>query len=864
MLASSLACAQNGLTTYAMPTGYTPSQLQWKSALVIDNAGNKWVGFQNIGLGKFDGTTWTMYDVSNSLLPSNKVQALAVDASNNIWIGTDNGLAKFDGTNWTVFTAGNSGIAGNNIRSLATLNGTWIGTTNGFSKYNGSVFTNYSVSNSGLAGDTVQCFSFEPNGSVWIGTSNGLSKFSNNTWSTFSSYNSGLISNDILSLYYQPGGNTWIGTVSGLCKYFQNTICPDSQFYPSVKNFFQAAVYSIARGPQGGIIFNSSRGCFIEVISTKPVMYYLTGISTSASFFAYDNTAQKLWFVNRLSSIAKDLYSFDYQAYLGLGLGYTFDNLKFLDINEVSAPIQDDPGFITWGYSGYQAPKAGGIDILSNASMWMGGFDQSGNLHMAADYGPNYFSPSLSDFWPGPLDTTNAGIDSITANNYDRVWRVDRFKVAEFIYNFNNGNVQNGTYFPDEDFITWPTRGNGNLSRKLAPYVDVNGNGIYDPMTGGDYPDISGDEELWWICNDKLGTHDQTGGQPFGVEVQAHALDFTCPSLPDSLKVMNYTTLYRMVIINRSSNDYDSVHIGLFEDANIGLYSDDYVGCYAPGNFGFTYNADADDGGGAPGTYGLHPPMLSQQILNGPPAYSNDGKDNDNDGIVDEPGEKDLMTSFVYYNNDFSANGNPTSDTSYYNYCRGLHKNGAPYIDCNSNPTTFCFSGLPSDTNSCSEGNIQNPAGDRRFLMGCGPFKLHAGDTATIDFAIIFSRDTNLVYGSQAYYQLMVDDNRRVRDWYNANYFPSCLPMNVGIPEENIKDELAIYPNPSDNVINIQYTGSIKNISATIFDITGKEIMQLNASQLKSSIDVSSLPSGLYLIRVSDGVNMCTKKFVKN
>src|ERR1041385_5369380 len=164
MLASSLACAQNGLTTYAMPTGYTPSQLQWKSALVIDNAGNKWVGFQNIGLGKFDGTTWTMYDVSNSLLPSNKVQALAVDASNNIWIGTDNGLAKFDGTNWTVFTAGNSGIAGNNIRSLATFNGTWIGTTNGFSKYNGSVFTNYSVSNSGLAGDTVQCFSFEPNG----------------------------------------------------------------------------------------------------------------------------------------------------------------------------------------------------------------------------------------------------------------------------------------------------------------------------------------------------------------------------------------------------------------------------------------------------------------------------------------------------------------------------------------------------------------------------------------------------------------------------------------------------------------------------------------------------------------------------
>ena len=39
------------------------------------------------------------------------------------------------------------------------------------------------------------------------------------------------------------------------------------------------------------------------------------------------------------------------------------------------------------------------------------------------------------------------------------------------------------------------------MNRNLAPFVDQKGDGIYDP-TEGDYPDIEGDQAIWWVMND--------------------------------------------------------------------------------------------------------------------------------------------------------------------------------------------------------------------------------------------------------------------------------------------------------------------------------------------------------------------------
>jgi len=97
--------------------------------IAIDASGNKWIG-TNDGLAEFDGTNWTVYDTTNSGLPDNYVEAIAIDASGNKWIGTyDGGLAEFDGTNWTVYDTTNSGLPDNYVRAIAIddLGNKWIG-----------------------------------------------------------------------------------------------------------------------------------------------------------------------------------------------------------------------------------------------------------------------------------------------------------------------------------------------------------------------------------------------------------------------------------------------------------------------------------------------------------------------------------------------------------------------------------------------------------------------------------------------------------------------------------------------------------------------------------------------------------------
>jgi len=80
-------------------------------------------------LAKFDGTNWTVYNTSNSGIPGNSVESLAIDPQGKIWVGTDGGLGKFDGVNWAVYNRDNSGLLWNSVSALAidAEGNIWIG-----------------------------------------------------------------------------------------------------------------------------------------------------------------------------------------------------------------------------------------------------------------------------------------------------------------------------------------------------------------------------------------------------------------------------------------------------------------------------------------------------------------------------------------------------------------------------------------------------------------------------------------------------------------------------------------------------------------------------------------------------------------
>lgn len=95
----------------------------------FDSYNNKWVSVYDGGIAKFDGSTWIIYDTSNSGLPDNKIWSIAVDHNNVVWIGTETqGLVRFDGTTWTSYNTSNSVITNNRIDALSVdqLNNLWI------------------------------------------------------------------------------------------------------------------------------------------------------------------------------------------------------------------------------------------------------------------------------------------------------------------------------------------------------------------------------------------------------------------------------------------------------------------------------------------------------------------------------------------------------------------------------------------------------------------------------------------------------------------------------------------------------------------------------------------------------------------
>jgi ligand-binding sensor domain-containing protein len=195
----------------------------WVNAIAIDGQGNKWIGTNGGGLAKFDGVSWTVYNSSNSGLPSNYVVEIAIDGQGNKWIAAARGLAKFDGVNWTVYNTSNSGLPSDWVTAIAIddSGNKWIGThphwpfSGGLAKFDGVNWTVYNTSNSGLPDNWVWAIAIDEQGNKWIGTDGGLAKFDGVNWTVYNRSNSGLPHNDVYAIAIDGRGNKWIGTHGG-------------------------------------------------------------------------------------------------------------------------------------------------------------------------------------------------------------------------------------------------------------------------------------------------------------------------------------------------------------------------------------------------------------------------------------------------------------------------------------------------------------------------------------------------------------------------------------------------------------------------------------------------------------------------
>ena len=76
-------------------------------SMVIDELNKIWIGTERHGLVRYDGTSWAIYDTSNSNLPGQAAHALAMDDNGFLWLLSSDllsnrHLVKIDGESWTL------------------------------------------------------------------------------------------------------------------------------------------------------------------------------------------------------------------------------------------------------------------------------------------------------------------------------------------------------------------------------------------------------------------------------------------------------------------------------------------------------------------------------------------------------------------------------------------------------------------------------------------------------------------------------------------------------------------------------------------------------------------------------------------
>ncbi|NNL15612.1 MAG: T9SS type A sorting domain-containing protein [Flavobacteriaceae bacterium] len=83
----------------------------------------------------------------------------------------------------------------------------------------------------------------------------------------------------------------------------------------------------------------------------------------------------------------------------------------------------------------------------------------------------------------------------------------------------------------------------------------------------------------------------------------------------------------------------------------------------------------------------------------------------------------------------------------------------------------------------------------------------------------------------------------------------------LGVNDLNIND-FSIYPNPSNNVWNINGQETINEVQ--VHDVLGKRVMTLTPKTNEVSIDASTLPKGLYFAKMTTDLGSGSIKLIKN
>lgn len=82
--------------------------------------------------------------------------------------------------------------------------------------------------------------------------------------------------------------------------------------------------------------------------------------------------------------------------------------------------------------------------------------------------------------------------------------------------------------------------------------------------------------------------------------------------------------------------------------------------------------------------------------------------------------------------------------------------------------------------------------------------------------------------------------------------------------DQHLQETLfALYPNPVSSEIHVSFPKSVSQAEFSLYNVLGERVMQAIISQLKNSLDVSQLPSGMYIASITSNNKTTSFKIIK-
>ena len=132
----------------------------------------------------------------------------------------------------------------------------------------------------------------------------------------------------------------------------------------------------------------------------------------------------------------------------------------------------------------------------------------------------------------------------------------------------------------------------------------------------------------------------------------------------------------------------------------------------------------------------------------------------------------------------------------------------------------------------------------------------------------------NVEYMAYMFYQASAF-NQNISNWCVTNIdsvptqfstesplIESNKPVWGTCPTASVDDQnqldISIYPNPTSDMVYID--GNYSQLKVVVYDILGKQVKN---KPITNSIDISQLEKGVYILQLSDGAKVTTKRIIK-